>query len=780
MRRTTILGLALSLAMGCYDEPVSPSARKATPSASLTQVASFPACTKHWKNSVSGIWSFGVNWTPAGVPGPNDIVCIDPVGTYTVTTFAPPNVEAIIIGGRSADPTLSYVGVPGQTWSVPTGIDVQTGTLAIDSGATIDAGYIAVSGTLRVSASAILTTIDVDSLANFGLVEFHARSSGVIADGPVGVRNTGTIVCDWPTGWAMVGTSDWRMEGGTISGPGYLWILDLTRANSQSPVVFYWSGGTIPVSGLGPRIALVGVNLRLANTGLQGAVVVSDAPYITGDIGPGVTVYAYSDSGHGSPAASTILRSLGGGPLTNEGSLIAGPFDPKSLRGPGLINLGHVELGDATLTMDSVVNSGTMTVSGSSKMTVDAAFIRNRGTIDVVADSLLMVDAEFYSEAGSTQTGTLVMDGGTLFGEGSVGDVTSVGGRIEPRGTGVVGTLTAASVSLDAASTLGIDIAGIAPGSYDVLAVGGAVLYDGLLELREILPFVGGICGQVIPIITDASGGASRGLFSSITGLLPATTRGWRVYNPAGSFQLVGHDPSVAVSRAPSALAVSEGGIGQSYNVCLKSKPTAQVTVTAASAGGQLVLPPPVIFGTLPVGATNWALPRAVTVSAVNDLLYEPPPQIATITHSVVSADPAYNRAVVGTVAVTITDNDGSTDLGMEIQSAPPVANVGQTFTISIRNFNLGPDASVGATLTVPASAGFVYRSSSGVLSCSYDAVAGTTCQLPGPASGAFVDFTVTFEAVQVGSYPTAFTLSTIQTDPNLSNNTRTQTITIN
>jgi hypothetical protein len=234
------------------------------------------------------------------------------------------------------------------------------------------------------------------------------------------------------------------------------------------------------------------------------------------------------------------------------------------------------------------------------------------------------------------------------------------------------------------------------------------------------------------------------------------------------------------VSRAAPALAVSEGGTGQSYNVCLKQKPTAPVTVTPSSAGGQLVLPPPLVFGTLAVGATNWALPRAVTVSAVNDLLFEPPPQIATITHAVVSADPAYDRVATSNVAVTITDNDGSTDLGLEIQSAPPGANVGQTFSVTIRNFNLGPDVSVGATLTVPASAGFVYHSSSGVLSCSYDAVAGTTCQLPGSVSGAFFDFTITFEAVQAGSYPTAFTVSTIQTDPNLSNNTRTQTITIN
>lgn len=105
---------------------------------------------------------------------------------------------------------------------------------------------------------------------------------------------------------------------------------------------------------------------------------------------------------------------------------------------------------------------------------------------------------------------------------------------------------------------------------------------------------------------------------------------------------------------------------------------------------------------------------------------------------------------------------------------------VGNSFTLTLQNENLGPNTSVGATFTIPASAGFTYTSSTGTLGCSYDGVAGTTCQLPSLASGGKTDFTVTLTATLAGVYATAYTISTIQGDSNPLNNTRTQTITIN
>jgi hypothetical protein len=146
----------------------------------------------------------------------------------------------------------------------------------------------------------------------------------------------------------------------------------------------------------------------------------------------------------------------------------------------------------------------------------------------------------------------------------------------------------------------------------------------------------------------------------------------------------------------------------------------------------------------------------------------------------VTSADPGYTGAKPGQVVVTILDNEGVTQFELSVLSPPPVVNVGSQFTVSLRNVNLGPDASAGATFTTPPSAGYTWVSSTGTLGCTSDAIIGTSCQLGSLASGAHADFTLTFQAVVPGSYPTTYTVTTIQTDPNLANNTRSQTITVN
>ena len=57
------------------------------------------SCTKSWAAAVSGQWTLGTNWTPLGVPGPSDVVCISQNGTYTVTVASvAASVAALDIG----------------------------------------------------------------------------------------------------------------------------------------------------------------------------------------------------------------------------------------------------------------------------------------------------------------------------------------------------------------------------------------------------------------------------------------------------------------------------------------------------------------------------------------------------------------------------------------------------------------------------------------------------------------------------------------------------------
>ncbi|HMV33010.1 MAG TPA: DUF11 domain-containing protein [Gemmatimonadales bacterium] len=782
----------LALVLACQEPLAEPAALPARAPGTTAAVAAFPACTKHWKNPVNGIWSFGVNWNPAGVPGAADVACIDAPGTYTVSTFLAPAAKAVIIGGTGAFPTLRYAGSPGQTWTATTGIDVRSGaTLALDSSLTISAGYIEVGGTLSSGAVAV-PRITADSLVNRGTLAINAASvtaspyPTITVLGPVGFRNTGTLSSCHFTLNLRNGSEAW-MEGGRTTGNVDITVTGTTTILPPKPMSFVWSGGTLGTS-VAP-LTVKGINLRLTNTALQGLVTTSAAPFITGDVGPGVTLDVGGDPAPATTQPVTVLRNLQSGPMTNLGrlvlgghSIIGGP-DSVEIAGPGLLNAGDITLYVGTLAMDSLVNSGTVEVWADVPVTTPA-LLRNRGQISVASWGRLVIQsAEYLAEANSHQDGALVVDHGTLRGVGNVGDVTAVGGTIEPGGAYVsptnpgIGTLTVESLTLDAASTVGFDLQGLATGAHDSLAVRLGITYGGTLSIRERLPFLGGSCGQVLSLISDGSGGAGRGAFATVTGLTPAPARGWRVYNPSGVLQLVGHDPSLPISLAPSQVSVLEGGPSSSYALCLRSAPVAgaTVTVTPSTGGGQVVAPGAQVFGSL-----TWALPRTVTVTAVDDALVEASPHAATMTHAVTSTDPAYAGARPGSVTVSITDNDASTNLELHVFSAPPVVAVGASFTVTLQNENLGPNTSVGSTFTIPASAGYAYTGSSGTLGCSYDAVTGTSCQLPSLASGARTDFTVTLTALAAGSYSTSYTISTTQPDPNLGNNTRVQVITVN
>lgn len=808
--RRVLLGLAISAAAApaCQDEPVAPRPAAAVVPARDRPAAAvnLPACTKRWATGTSGDWAVAGNWTPAGVPGWNSTVCLDAAGTYTVTMVGPKLVNAIVLGGGGANVTLSYSnGGVLTTWNVTTGIQVKAGsTLKWTDPVDLATGFVQVDGTWRADFPGGVAVVTADSIRNGGTIDVNRAELKPLVGA---FHNAGTLQATGPAAkLTIVGTAFGliSMEGGTVSGQGSV-VATTTipplfpPPASYSPPVFSWTAGTIParLTGAGARLTVIGIPVYLGATTLQGVLELETVYLNISTLG---IIWATPVTTTASSLPAGVQLDLTGNgqailPHSNLGVITVSPVDSMTLwfadpslnLAPGpFSNAGSFTINAGTarvrLETDSVENSGTLTLNGPADFP-SLEWVRNLGTIGVGApQSLALTDVEFYSDSTGIQTGALHLSGGLLSGVGQVGNVTTLGTQVEPGGVplasplgGGIGALTAASLILNPASSVGIDLAGVAAGNHDQLVVTGLVSYAGTLRLREQFPFAGGTCGQVVPIVLPGSVPPVPGSFGVVTGLVPAPGRGWRLDYGTGALQLIGHDPSLAVSRSPAQLTATEGGAGASYSLCLRAAPTASVTVHPTAAGGQLAAMGSQLF--TPIA---WALPKAVAVSAVNDLAYEPPPQAATITHAVTSADPVYSGAKPGTVTVTIVDNDGSTNLELSLLNAPPVVAVGGQFTLSLRSANLGPDVSVGATFTVPASPGYTYVSSTGTLGCSSDAIVGTSCPLAGLASGAFVDFTVTFQAVQAGTYATAYTVTTIQTDPNPGNNTRPQTITVN
>ena len=800
MRGLLLPGAAsvLTLLLACTDDPTAPADHTPqTPVDTIRAAAvNLPPCTKRWANGVSGDWSTAANWSPAGVPGWTATVCIDAAGTYTVTSAGPRLVNAIILGGGTANVTLtqSNGGLP-TSLNVTTGIYVKAGsTLRLVDAVDVSTGFIQVDGTWRADFPGGAAEVDADSIRIGGTIDVNRAELDLVVGA---FHNTGTLQVTGPAATLEITGLSFgviAMEGGTVSGQGTVVATTVPPTFGipmppYAPATFVWAAGTIParLTGPGARLKVLGAPIMFGVAPLQG-VIELETIYIN------VFGFIWATpiwTPYGSIPAGVQLDITGNGqailPPSSLGTITVSPTDSMTLRGTlgFFTNGGSVTFNAGTarvrVELDSLENSGTLTLNGPADFP-QLARVRNLGTIATTFTAPLdLAGASFVAESGSTQVGPLYLKGGVLSGTGAVGSVTSVGGTIAPGPVAAspalpgVGVLTLASLFLDPSSTVSIDLAGAAAAKHDLLAITGLVVYNGTLRVLMGSNYLGGHCGEVIPVITDGSNGLGRGAFVTTTGLTPSATRGWRVYNPTASLQLVGHDPSVPVSVSPAAVTVTEGGAGASYSVCLRTAPTATVTVAPSATPGQLATFLPLTFLT-----SAWALPGAVSVGAVDDALVEPPPQLATITHAVTSTDPAYAGATPAAVATTIVDNDGTTNLELHVFNAPPVVAVGNSFTLTLQNENLGPNTSVGATFTIPASAGFTYTSSTGTLGCSYDGVAGTTCQLPSLVSGGKTDFTVTLTATLAGVYATAYTSSTIQGDSNPLNNTRTQTITIN
>ncbi len=108
----------------------------------------------------------------------------------------------------------------------------------------------------------------------------------------------------------------------------------------------------------------------------------------------------------------------------------------------------------------------------------------------------------------------------------------------------------------------------------------------------------------------------------------------------------------VRITESGGSTHVTEGGPGDSYEVELASRPTADATIHISTDGETEVEPSQITFN-----STNWRDARLVAVSAADDRRAEGA-HASTIRHRCTSADRAYDDIAIPDVVVTVTDND--------------------------------------------------------------------------------------------------------------------------
>ncbi|OLP16352.1 hypothetical protein BST81_21405 [Leptolyngbya sp. 'hensonii'] len=158
--------------------------------------------------------------------------------------------------------------------------------------------------------------------------------------------------------------------------------------------------------------------------------------------------------------------------------------------------------------------------------------------------------------------------------------------------------------------------------------------------------------------------------------------------------------PAVIINQSGGNTNVTEGGATDTYTVVLRSQPTADVTI-ALTPNAQLTPSAP----TLTFTPDNWNVAQTVTVTAVDDALFEGS-HSGAITHSASSTDASYNGISVPTVSATITDNDTAVGAVPTIQesTATPFLNLAATGSGTVSGVigdSTDPASSLGIDFTI-------------------------------------------------------------------------------
>jgi len=119
-----------------------------------------------------------------------------------------------------------------------------------------------------------------------------------------------------------------------------------------------------------------------------------------------------------------------------------------------------------------------------------------------------------------------------------------------------------------------------------------------------------------------------------------------------------------------------------------------------------------------------------------------------------------------------------SCDADLSLQFVPPVPKrvaLGQTFTVDLREQNIGPVSSTGATLLISKTPGFKLVSPP---SCVLRPTA-LACPIGGVAAGGQLQLALKATAVKLGSFNVTLTLVGQQRDGNAANNVKMGTVTV-
>ncbi|HEY3771937.1 MAG TPA: hypothetical protein VGL69_03010 [Solirubrobacteraceae bacterium] len=345
--------------------------------------ASVAPCTDTWTGIAGdGLWSDAGNWSN-GTPQSTDVACI---GQGTSAELDAATTNFTVAGLELDGATITTDG--SESLTVTGELDLQNATPAspgtpdvLGSGLTV-----AVQGTTNVDPDLDVCLATGDTLANSGTVTLGdgadlggETQADCMGSSGGGVANSGTIVSEATTTQATIDHLTSK-TGSILDGPG---TLDVGSSLSLT-------------AGVSGQIDLAN-DLTLeddATTTLGANVDVCEDPSATVTIGSPATLTLGQDSDLGASDSGACERGLGGGQITNEGTIIA--------PGSATVAPAYFDNGGA---VEATGSGGTLGIVASS-----SAGTADTGTYAIAQGATL----EFDPTNRTIDEGTAFSGGGTL------------------------------------------------------------------------------------------------------------------------------------------------------------------------------------------------------------------------------------------------------------------------------------------------------------------------------------------------------------------------------
>jgi hypothetical protein len=441
-------------------------------------------------------------------------------GTINTGTLEATNGATLNLLGdtyANAGGTIQAVGA-GSIVNLEGNVRINGGTLTTTDGGVIQsAGATILNGVTNAGTLSILNntgTLLAGTITNNGAIQVNSsgNATGIQLSGNVALAGTGTLTLSNNTQNLILGITGTEVltNSSTIQGSGNI------GGNSMGLV----NNGDILANQSTPL--LIDVNTQgFTNNGTLN-VSASDTLQITG-------------------AANSFLNfNSGTGTLTGGNYVVAGTlqFDNANITtNAANITLTGVaakivnQVGtNALLGFNTNAATGSFTLAGGQALTTTGGSFSNAGTVAVGSGSSLTIGGSGFNytqTAGSTtvdgtltstSAGTLSLNGGSLFGGGTIGDAVVDSGTITPGDSATkTGDLSITKTyTQNTGGALDISIGGTTAGSqYDQVKVTGAASLNGTLNVSLVNGFTPAVGSQFIIV----NAGSLGGTFSTVNGL---------------------------------------------------------------------------------------------------------------------------------------------------------------------------------------------------------------------------------------------------------------------